>query len=100
MRRFVSNRRIGIAAVSLAAGDVTTSAGKVKVKCPKRVLGGKKQVTFQVRGKLPRGARGVKGDRGRAALAARAVRTEPAARPARPGSPATRSSRRPSLRSS
>ena len=76
MRKFGLHRRLtivvaaalvsalGVAAVSLGAGGATTSAKRVTVKCPKRVLSGKKRVTCRLKGKLPRGVRGPKGDRG------------------------------------
>lgn len=61
---------LGVAAVAMAAGGATSSkAGKVKVKCPKRVLAGQRKVTCRVFGHLrgapgPRGPRGAKGERG------------------------------------
>jgi Collagen triple helix repeat (20 copies) len=53
------------AVVAVAAGDMATSskAGKVKVKCPTRVLAGKK-VTCRVFGRLPAGPQGPKGSQG------------------------------------
>lgn len=54
---------VGVAAIALAAGGATTSATKVKVKCPKKVVKGKK-VTCRIAGKLPRGPQGAKGARG------------------------------------
>jgi hypothetical protein len=64
---------LGVAAVAMAAGGATSSkAGKVKVKCPSRVLAGHKKVTCRLFGHLrgapgaqgPRGAKGAKGDKG------------------------------------
>jgi hypothetical protein len=63
---------VGIATVALAAaGPASISkAGKVKVKCPTRVLAGQKRVTCRLFGRLPvgpqgpRGQRGAKGERG------------------------------------
>ncbi len=65
---------VGVAAVAVAAGNATSSkAGKVKVKCPARVLAGQKKVTCRLFGKLPagpqgpqgpKGAKGAKGDKG------------------------------------
>lgn len=59
------------ATAALAGGPATSSkAGKVKVKCPTRVLAGQQKVTCRVFGRLPagpqgpRGARGEKGPRG------------------------------------
>lgn len=67
---------LGLAAVAMAAGGASSSkAGKVKVKCPTRVLTGK-TVTCRVFGRLvrgpagprgpqgPRGQRGAKGEKG------------------------------------
>jgi len=65
---------IGVSAVAVAAGGTATSskAGKVKVKCPTKVLSGKK-VTCRLFGHLPagpqgpqgpKGAKGAKGDKG------------------------------------
>lgn len=61
---------VGVSAVALAAsGAGVSKAPKVKVKCPTKVLSGKK-VTCRVFGKLPqgpqgpRGAQGPKGQRG------------------------------------
>src|SRR4051812_16321536 len=65
---------IGVSAVAVAAGTTAGSskAGKVKVKCPTKVLSGKK-VTCKVFGRLPagpqgpqgpKGAKGAKGDKG------------------------------------
>jgi hypothetical protein len=64
----------GITAVAVAASGPATSskAGKVKVKCPTKVLSGKK-VTCRLFGRLPagpqgpqgpKGSKGAKGDRG------------------------------------
>jgi len=58
---------VGMAAVAMAAGGVATSsrAGRVKVRCPRRVLAGQRRVTcraFGLRG--PRGPRGPQGPRG------------------------------------
>lgn len=56
---------IGIAAVAMAAGGATSSkAGKVKVKCPARVLAGQKKVTCRLFGKLPVGPQGPQGPKG------------------------------------
>ncbi len=53
-----------VAAVALAAGGATSSkAPKVKVKCPTRVLSGKK-VTCRLFGKLPQGPQGPRGPQG------------------------------------
>jgi Collagen triple helix repeat (20 copies) len=55
----------GVTAVALAAtGPATSSKAKVKVKCPKRVLAGSKQVTCRIAGKLPRGPQGPAGRQG------------------------------------
>jgi hypothetical protein len=55
---------LALAAVALAAGGATASkAPKVKVKCPTRVLNGKK-VTCRLFGRLPQGPRGSQGARG------------------------------------
>lgn len=56
---------LGVAAVAMAAGGVATGskAGKVKVKCPTRVLNGKK-VTCRLFGRLPAGPQGPQGARG------------------------------------
>ena len=55
---------VGIVAAALAAGGATDSkAPKVKVKCPTRVLSGKK-VTCRLFGKLPQGRQGPQGSRG------------------------------------
>lgn len=54
----------GVAALALAASGATTSkAPKVKVKCPTRVLSGKK-VTCRLFGRLPRGPQGPRGAQG------------------------------------
>ena len=56
---------IGVTAVAMAAGGATSSkAGKVKVKCPARVLAGQKKVTCRLFGKLPTGPRGPQGPKG------------------------------------
>jgi hypothetical protein len=56
---------VGVAAVAVAAGDATSSkAGKVKVKCPARVLAGQKKVTCRLFGKLPAGPQGPQGSKG------------------------------------
>jgi hypothetical protein len=56
---------IGVTAVAVAAGGATSSkAGKVKVKCPTRVLAGQKKVTCRVFGKLPAGPQGPQGPKG------------------------------------
>ena len=55
---------LSVAAVAVAAGGATSSkAGKIKVKCPTRVLSGKK-VTCKAFGRLPAGPRGGQGPRG------------------------------------
>jgi hypothetical protein len=56
---------IGVTAVAMAAGGATSSkAGKVKVKCPARVLAGQKKVTCRLFGKLPAGPQGPQGPKG------------------------------------
>lgn len=59
---------IGAAAVAMAAGGTATSsrAGRVTVKCPRRVLAGQRRVTCRLFGHLrgPRGPRGPQGPRG------------------------------------
>ncbi|MGH2973621.1 MAG: collagen-like triple helix repeat-containing protein [Solirubrobacterales bacterium] len=65
---------LGVAAVAMAAGGVATGskAGRVKVKCPTRVLAGQKKVTCRLFGHLrgapgppgPRGSKGAKGAKG------------------------------------
>lgn len=56
---------IGVTAVAVAAGGATSSkAGKVKVKCPARVLAGQKKVTCRLFGKLPAGPQGPQGPKG------------------------------------
>src|SRR6476469_2174401 len=63
---------VGFAAVALAAGGPASSSkvGKVKVKCPTKVLAGQKKVTCRLFGRLPagpqgpRGAQGAKGQKG------------------------------------
>jgi hypothetical protein len=56
---------IGATAVAVAAGGATSSkAGKVKVKCPSRVLAGQKKVTCRLFGKLPAGPQGQQGPKG------------------------------------
>lgn len=55
---------LGASALALAAPGVTTSrAPKVKVKCPTRVLAGRK-VTCRLFGRLPQGPAGPQGPRG------------------------------------
>jgi hypothetical protein len=56
---------VGVSAVAIAAGGPVTSskAGKVKVKCPTKVLSGKK-VTCKVFGRLPAGPQGPQGPKG------------------------------------
>ncbi len=55
---------LGVAAVAMAAGGATSSkAGKVKVKCPTKVLSGKK-VTCKLFGRLPAGPQGPQGAKG------------------------------------
>jgi hypothetical protein len=56
---------VGVAAVAMAAGNATSSkAGKVKAKCPSRVLAGQKKVTCRLFGKLPGGPQGPQGPKG------------------------------------
>lgn len=56
---------VGVAAVAMAAGNATSSkAGKVKVKCPTRVLAGQKKVTCRLFGRLPAGPQGPQGPKG------------------------------------
>lgn len=59
---------IGVAAMAMAAEGTATSsrAGRVNVKCPKRVLAGQRRVTCRLFGHLPgpRGPRGPQGPRG------------------------------------
>ncbi len=54
-----------VSAVAVAASNTATSskAGKVKVKCPTKVLTGKK-VTCKVFGRLPAGPQGAQGPKG------------------------------------
>lgn len=55
---------VAISAIALAApGAGVPKAPKVKVKCPTKVLGGKK-VTSRLLGRLPQGPRGDQGPRG------------------------------------
>ncbi len=55
---------LAVAAVAVAAGGASSSkAGKVKVKCPTKVLTGKK-VTCKLFGRLPAGPQGSQGPRG------------------------------------
>ena len=55
---------VGVSAIALAAPSATTSrTPKVKVKCPTRVLAGRK-VTCRLFGRLPRGPMGPQGPRG------------------------------------
>jgi hypothetical protein len=55
---------LGLAAVAMAAGGASSSkAGKIKIKCPTRVLTGKK-VTCRVFGSLPHGPAGPRGPQG------------------------------------
>jgi Collagen triple helix repeat (20 copies) len=56
---------IGISAIAVAASGTATGskAGKVKVKCPAKVLSGKK-VTCKLLGRLPAGPQGPQGSRG------------------------------------
>ncbi len=55
---------VGVSAVALAApGASDSKAPKVKVKCPTKVLSGKK-VTCRLFGRLPRGPQGPQGARG------------------------------------
>lgn len=55
----------GVSAVAVAAGGTATSskAGKVKIKCPTKVLSGKK-VTCKLFGHLPAGPQGPAGPKG------------------------------------
>ncbi len=56
---------LGIAAVAMAAGGASSSkAGKVKVKCPARVLAGQGKVTCRLFGRLPAGPQGPQGSKG------------------------------------
>jgi hypothetical protein len=56
---------IGVTAVAVAAGGATSSkAGKVKVKCPAKVLAGQKKVTCRLFGRLPAGPQGPQGPKG------------------------------------
>jgi hypothetical protein len=56
---------VGVTAVAVAAGGATSSkAGKLKVKCPARVLAGQKKVTCRLFGKLPAGPQGPQGPKG------------------------------------
>jgi hypothetical protein len=56
---------IGVTAVAMAAGGaISSKAGKVKVKCPTRVLAGQKKVTCRLFGKLPAGPQGPQGPKG------------------------------------
>ena len=57
---------VAVAAVAGAAGGPATSskAGKVKVKCPTRVLAGQKKVTCKLFGRLPQGPAGPRGQKG------------------------------------
>lgn len=56
---------LGIAAVAVAAGGASSSkAGKVKVKCPARVLAGQSKVTCRLFGRLPAGPQGPQGAKG------------------------------------
>jgi hypothetical protein len=68
----------GLATIAVAAGPATSSkAGKVRVKCPTRVLAGQKKVTCRVFGRLPRGPAGAKGAKGaRGAKGERGARGE------------------------
>jgi hypothetical protein len=55
---------VGASAVALAASGANSSkAPKVKVKCPAKVLSGKR-VTCRLFGKLPQGPRGPRGEQG------------------------------------
>jgi hypothetical protein len=53
---------IAVSAVAFAAG--ASKAGKVKVKCPARVLAGQGKVTCRLFGRLPAGPQGTQGSRG------------------------------------
>lgn len=62
---------LGATAIAMAAGGAASSSkvGRVKVKCPRRVLAGQRRVTCRVFGHLrgprgPVGPRGAKGQRG------------------------------------
>jgi hypothetical protein len=56
---------LGAAALAMAAEPATSSkAGKVKVKCPAKVLAGRKKVTCRVFGRLPAGPQGPQGPKG------------------------------------
>lgn len=56
----------GLAAVAFAAGGPAgaSKAGKVKVKCPTKVLAGQKKVTCKLFGRLPAGPQGSQGPKG------------------------------------
>jgi hypothetical protein len=54
---------IGVSAVAIAAGATSSKAGKLKVKCPTKVLSGKK-VTCKAFGHLPAGPQGPQGPKG------------------------------------
>jgi hypothetical protein len=56
---------LGVTAVAMAAGGASSSkAGKVKVKCPARVLAGQGKVTCRLFGRLPAGPQGPQGPKG------------------------------------
>ena len=56
---------LGITAIAMAAGGASSSkAGKVKVKCPTRVLAGQSKVTCRLFGRLPAGPQGPQGAKG------------------------------------
>jgi Collagen triple helix repeat (20 copies) len=56
---------VAVAAIAGAAGTATSSkAGRVKVKCPAKVLAGQKKVTCRLFGRLPAGPQGPQGPKG------------------------------------
>lgn len=57
---------LAVAAVAVAAGGPAASSksGKVKVKCPTKVLAGQKKVTCKLFGRLPAGPQGAQGPKG------------------------------------
>jgi hypothetical protein len=56
---------LGVTAIAVAAGGASKSkAGKLKVKCPARVLAGQGKVTCRLFGRLPAGPQGPQGPKG------------------------------------
>jgi len=56
---------LGVTAIAMAAGGASSSkAGRVKVKCPARVLAGQGKVTCRLFGRLPAGPQGPQGAKG------------------------------------